>query len=412
MTFDECLNNIYASYLKIAPSLKGKLDREVRNPKLLVELAHKLSLIPPADKTIKITGSKGKGTTTRLVSQLLLKNRPETKVGLLISPESIEHNDRIRINNIPLSIPRFIELYTSLQPKLAACLMENKNPNAYLSPSGIFMLIGLLYFKQENVDYYVLETGRGAVSDEVGNIPSKLSLVTSIFQEHLDKLGPTLQDIASEKLGICTFSELVVLPKNLEPFLQLRNESNFQVVDTTKPLSHPVSWLSQNYNLAKASVCLFLEKTNVQDLSQIQSPSFFQFKIADFECYADGGIALECLDHSLLSTLDHPIFICSLPDDKNPLEITAFLKNYSSHIWHIPLMGNKSSLQYEMTIKHLRESILNSYDPYQKLDLNSLIRRISEQSAGKIYYFLGTQSYLRLIKKALLEQNEDNLNFL
>ena len=71
--------------------------------------------------------------------------------------------------------------------------------------------IGFVYFKEENVDYTVLEVGLGGRLDSTNIIDeSLLSVITTIDYDHMDVLGDSLEKIAYEKAGIIKERGLVL----------------------------------------------------------------------------------------------------------------------------------------------------------------------------------------------------------
>ena len=58
------------------------------------------------------------------------------------------------------------------------------------------------YFKEQKVDYGVIEVGLGGRLDATNVINPLVSVITNIGYEHVNILGPTLKDIAYEKAGI------------------------------------------------------------------------------------------------------------------------------------------------------------------------------------------------------------------
>ena len=69
-----------------------------------------------------------------------------------------------------------------------------------------FSQLLFLGFKENKVDTYVLECGRGVLFDEVGQIPSKVSCVTTLLPEHLNFIGPTFEDVKNDKYSIASTS--------------------------------------------------------------------------------------------------------------------------------------------------------------------------------------------------------------
>ena len=69
--YSSCLDDLYSSFMSVKHLVKGKHDSEVRQPERIIKIAKELKLIPPREHLIRITGSKGKGTVSRLVARYL-----------------------------------------------------------------------------------------------------------------------------------------------------------------------------------------------------------------------------------------------------------------------------------------------------------------------------------------------------
>lgn len=63
-------------------------------------------------------------------------------------------------------------------------------------------LVALLYFKQEKVEYAIIECGIGGRLDATNFITPIASIITSIGYDHQNTLGNTLSEIAYQKAGI------------------------------------------------------------------------------------------------------------------------------------------------------------------------------------------------------------------
>jgi dihydrofolate synthase/folylpolyglutamate synthase len=142
--------------------------------------------------TIHIAGTNGKGSVTNDLHEILMAHG--YKVGMFTSPHLVAHRDRIRINNewIPEDI---FQKY--LQDNLDAILRED------LGMFEIDCVIAFLYFKEQKVDYALIECGLGGRLDSTNVIhhPS-LEIVTTIAYDHMNILGDRLEQIAFEKAGI------------------------------------------------------------------------------------------------------------------------------------------------------------------------------------------------------------------
>ncbi|HEY2578945.1 MAG TPA: hypothetical protein VGI74_21780 [Streptosporangiaceae bacterium] len=74
----------------------------------------------------------------------------------------------------------------------------------YLSPSGLFIIAGVLFAQAMKADVVVLEAGMGGISDEVSLFRPTVLAITQIFGEHLGILGDTPSEIARDKAGVTT----------------------------------------------------------------------------------------------------------------------------------------------------------------------------------------------------------------
>ncbi len=157
-------------------------------------------------KYIHIGGTNGKGSTSSYLAHLL--EAGGYKVGLFTSPYIERFNERIQINgqDIPDEI---LGRITSLIKEKADIMVEEgfEHPTTF----EIVTAIGFMYFKEEKVDYVVLEVGLGGRYDSTNIISSPLvSVITTIDYDHIDVLGDTLDKIAYQKAGIIKEKSIVV----------------------------------------------------------------------------------------------------------------------------------------------------------------------------------------------------------
>lgn len=140
---------------------------------------------------IHIGGTNGKGSTTNYVRSILQESG--YKVGTFTSPHLVSHNDRIRINNIPISDEKLLYYLNETYPFW---------DRFKLSMFEIDMLISILYFLDEEVEWVVYEVGLGGRLDATNVITPKVIGITNVDFDHMGILGDTLDKIAYEKAGI------------------------------------------------------------------------------------------------------------------------------------------------------------------------------------------------------------------
>ena len=153
-------------------------------------------------KIIHITGTKGKGSATLVLSNML--KFAGYKTASFVSPHIINVRERIAINNQWISEEDFI----NITKKIKNILEKNKIYN--ITVFEIFTIIGLYYFYIQNVDYACIEVGIGGKLDCTNIVDSSISVITSISYDHMEILGNTIEEITEQKAGIIKENSLVV----------------------------------------------------------------------------------------------------------------------------------------------------------------------------------------------------------
>lgn len=193
---NEALNYIYSFIGK--KNLHKNSFNHINNVKEILNiLGYKQTF-----KIIHITGTKGKGSTTLVLSNML--KFAGYKTASFVSPHIINVRERIAINNQWISEEDFI----NITKKIKNILEENKIYN--ITVFEIFTIIGLYYFYIQNVDYACIEVGIGGKLDCTNIVDSSISVITSISYDHMEILGNTIEEITVQKAGIIKENSLVV----------------------------------------------------------------------------------------------------------------------------------------------------------------------------------------------------------
>jgi dihydrofolate synthase / folylpolyglutamate synthase len=149
-------------------------------------------------KSIHIGGTNGKGSTSAYIASIL--EAAGYKVGLYTSPHLERFNERIKINGVEIPDTDAARLLTESK-MIFEKMIEYPEP----MPLRFFdILTGVCfkYFEENRVDFGVIEVGLGGRLDATNAIEPLVSVITNIGYEHVNILGPTLEDIAYEKAGI------------------------------------------------------------------------------------------------------------------------------------------------------------------------------------------------------------------
>jgi dihydrofolate synthase / folylpolyglutamate synthase len=144
--------------------------------------------------TIHVAGTNGKGSVCAYLSTIL--TAAGYKVGRYTSPHLVDWNERICINNQPISTDRAVNL---LNQVIAAINPTTPTPTQF----EIVTAAMWLHFAQSRVDIAVIEVGLGGRLDATNVCDSPLAtIIVSIALEHWQQLGDTITKITGEKAGI------------------------------------------------------------------------------------------------------------------------------------------------------------------------------------------------------------------
>ena len=143
---------------------------------------------------IHIAGTNGKGSTAlKIAKGLELFGK---KVGLYTSPHLFTYRERIQINGSMIT-------EESVSKHLNSLFTISEAKGMHPTFFELTTFLAFLYFREQNVDIAVLETGLGGRLDATNVITSpKLSVITSISKDHTEMLGNSLEEITKEKCGI------------------------------------------------------------------------------------------------------------------------------------------------------------------------------------------------------------------
>ncbi|WP_456826823.1 bifunctional folylpolyglutamate synthase/dihydrofolate synthase [Cellulomonas sp. P5_E12] len=168
-----------------------------------------------AYRTIHLTGTNGKTSTSRMVERLLREHGLRT--GRFTSPHLSRVNERIAIDGEPISDERFVEVWQDVAPYVHLVdqgSIEKGEPR--LSFFEVFTVMAFAAFADTPIDVAVIEVGLGGTWDSTNVVDGEVAIITPISLDHERYLGHTLVEIASEKSGIIKDGATVVLARQSE----------------------------------------------------------------------------------------------------------------------------------------------------------------------------------------------------
>ena len=147
---------------------------------------------------VHVAGTNGKGSVCAFLREICEK--AGLRAGLFTSPHLQKFTERIQIGHAQIPQEEALRLGRVVMAANHR-LMASRGIN--LTMFDYCLAIGLLYFREQQVDLVILETGMGGRLDSTNIIaPPVASVITGIGLEHTEYLGDTIGKIASEKAGI------------------------------------------------------------------------------------------------------------------------------------------------------------------------------------------------------------------
>lgn len=180
----------YGQTLKYLDSLQPRAFRLELGP--LLEACHLMYDPQEAFPSIHISGTNGKGSTAAFLEAILRASG--FRVGLFTSPHLVDVRERFQVDRRMISP----EALSAVAQRIRDSLPDDR----MLSYFEFLTLASFLFFGDEKVDIAIFETGLGGRLDATNVITPRVAVLTPISFDHVQHLGRTLKDIATEKCGI------------------------------------------------------------------------------------------------------------------------------------------------------------------------------------------------------------------
>jgi dihydrofolate synthase / folylpolyglutamate synthase len=199
-------------------------DRRLQapNPERMRRLAHLTGDPQSSQPVVHITGTNGKTSTARALSQLFISMG--LKVGTFTSPHLEKINERIMVGLEPISDEDLAEVLADLA-SFEPLMGDMGRPTWF----ELLTAAAFRHFADRPVDVAVVEVGMGGRWDATNIADGAVSIITNVALDHTELLGPTREHIAGEKAGIVKAGATLVLsetdPALYDIFLSERPET-------------------------------------------------------------------------------------------------------------------------------------------------------------------------------------------
>lgn len=160
-------------------------------------------------KTVHIAGTNGKGSTSTMLSNMLIAEGHKT--GLFTSPYVLDFCERIQIGGENISKDLLAESVTKVREKIE----ELNKKDIIITEFEAITAAAFLAFYEQGCEWAVIEVGLGGRFDATNVLKKPEAVViTSISLDHIKILGDTVEKIAFEKCGIIKSGTRVVTSLN------------------------------------------------------------------------------------------------------------------------------------------------------------------------------------------------------
>jgi len=189
MTYLEMLEYIY----KERPSGKITLGLE-----RIIELCELLGNPQHSFRSVHVTGTNGKGSVTKLLSNLMIEHGFQT--GAYYSPHLSSFKERILVNEEFVPDELYLECFKEVQK--FAKQMDQKGEAHKPSFFEFTTAMAFCIFQRTKVETGAIEVGLGGRFDATNVLKSDVAVIVTVGYDHMHILGDTLEKIAFEKAGI------------------------------------------------------------------------------------------------------------------------------------------------------------------------------------------------------------------
>jgi dihydrofolate synthase / folylpolyglutamate synthase len=163
-------------------------------------------------ESIHVIGTNGKSSTTRMIAAILA--RYGLRTGSYTSPHLVSYRERLQVGERDLEAREFAGAIAG-SAHAAERVNRTLGEDDHVTQFELLTAAAFAEMARQEVQVAVVEAGLGGRYDATSVIDSRLTVLTTIGLEHTRWLGPTLRDIAEEKLAVVGPNTTLVLGARL-----------------------------------------------------------------------------------------------------------------------------------------------------------------------------------------------------
>jgi dihydrofolate synthase / folylpolyglutamate synthase len=199
---------------------------------------------------IHVVGTNGKSSTVRMCAALLEAHG--VRAGSFLSPHLTSFAERIRIGDADLDDDVFA---AAVQRAAAAAAKVDRTlePGDRVTQFELVTAAAFDELARQGVDVAVVEAGLGGRHDATNVLGADVVVLTNVGLEHTRWLGPTVRDIAGEKLAVVKPGATLILGPVDPEVRELADATGARVVEPDALLSVLPGYQATNFAVAAAA---------------------------------------------------------------------------------------------------------------------------------------------------------------
>jgi dihydrofolate synthase/folylpolyglutamate synthase len=214
---------------------------------------------------IHVVGTNGKTSTTRMAAAIL--ERHGLRTGAYTSPHLTSYTERVQVSEREIETDAFAAAVAR-----AAWAAERVNrtlaEDDHVTQFELLTAAALWAMAERGVEVAVVEAGLGGRYDATNVLASRVSVLTNVGLEHTRWLGPTVRDIAEEKLAVLRPRTTLALGAELDAqalavATRVAREREARIVrvapENDAPLRARGAFQQRNFALARLAAKAYLQ---------------------------------------------------------------------------------------------------------------------------------------------------------
>jgi dihydrofolate synthase/folylpolyglutamate synthase len=225
--------------------------------------------------SIHVLGTNGKTSTTRMIAAIL--ERHGLRTSAYTSPHLVSYRERVQLAEHDIDGDAFA---TAIARAAWAAERVNRtlSDDDHVTQFELLTAAAFWEMAEREVRVAVVEAGLGGRYDATSVVESSVIVLSSVGLEHTRWLGPTVSDIAEEKLAVVRPGATVIHGDDLAPAARavadrVARERGARVIavgeaDEVPPLRALGAFQRRNFALARVAAEVYLEQVAIAPSDQ------------------------------------------------------------------------------------------------------------------------------------------------